>query len=81
MTQIIVDEVLRSRLRNLAEPIELCDASGRVLARLTPTAVDLPELEPCEPEISEAELREREQSDQWFSSAELQAHLKGLEKP
>jgi hypothetical protein len=78
MTQIIVDESLRSRLNNLVEPLELCDASGRVLATLTP-AVDLSDYEPCEPEITEQELREREQSDQWVTSEELHAHLKRLE--
>jgi hypothetical protein len=36
MTRIVVDELLRSKLHNLSEPLELCDESGRVLARLTP---------------------------------------------
>ena len=54
MTKIIVDEVLRSKLRNLTEPLELCDESGHVLAREFPT-VDLSEYEPWEPPISEEE--------------------------
>ena len=46
MTRIIVDEDLRSKLHNLAEPLELCDSSGRVLGRVVPT-FDLSEYEPC----------------------------------
>jgi hypothetical protein len=78
MTRLIVDEFLRSRLNNFAEPLELCDASGRVLARLVPV-VDWLDLEPCEPEISDEELREREQSDEWLSSDQVQEHLRRLE--
>jgi hypothetical protein len=80
MTQIIVDESLRSRLNNLAEPLELCDDSGRVLARVTPT-LDLSDYEPCEPQITEEEVREREQSAVWLTSAEVHAQLKSLERP
>lgn len=36
MAKITVDEALRSKLRNFAEPLELCDESGQVLALLTP---------------------------------------------
>ena len=56
MTRIIVDETLRNKLHNLSEPLELCDESGRLLAQLFPI-LDLSEYEPCEPPISEEELR------------------------
>ncbi len=36
MTRIVVDEALRTRFHNFAEPFELCDESGRVLARVIP---------------------------------------------
>jgi hypothetical protein len=78
MTRIIVDDSLRSRLNNLVEPLELCDTSGRLLARLTP-AEDSSEYTLCEPLITEDELREREQSSEWLTTAEVLTHLKNLE--
>lgn len=33
MTQIRVDTDLLNKLRNLVEPLELCDESGKILAR------------------------------------------------
>ena len=56
MSRIIVDGVLLSKLHNLAEPLELCDGSGRVLGRLIPEG-DLSKYEYWEPEISKEELR------------------------
>jgi hypothetical protein len=79
MTRIIVDEVLRSKLHNFAQPLELCDASGRILARLIPQ-IDAPQFVPREPSISEEELQRREQSKKWHTTAEVLAHLKRLEK-
>jgi len=49
MTRVIIDDVLRSKLHNFTEPLELCDASGRVLGRLVP-AIDLSDYEPWIPE-------------------------------
>jgi hypothetical protein len=79
MTRIIVDEVLRSKLRDFVQPLELCDASGRILARLIPH-IDACQFVPREPSISEEELQRREQSNKWHTTAEVLAHLKGLEK-
>ena len=45
MSRVIVDDILRSKLHNLTEPLELCDRSGKVLGRLVP-AIDLSEYEP-----------------------------------
>ena len=79
MTRIIVDEDLRSKLHNLAEPLELCDSSGRVLGRVVPT-FDLSEYEPWVPEFSDADLRQQKQSDEKsYTTAELLAHLQSLE--
>ena len=79
MTKIIVDEVLRSKLRNLSEPLDLCDESGRVLARVTPE-LDLSKYGPKEPPISDEELRRREKSDKWSSTEQVLDHLRNLEK-
>jgi hypothetical protein len=79
MVKVVVDAVLRGRLRNFSEPVELCDEAGRVLARVLPLP-DLSEYEPWEPPISEEELQRREQSDKWYTTEQVLAHLKSLEK-
>ncbi len=78
MTKIILDEALRIKLKNLSQPLELCDDTGRVVARVFPSS-DLPDYEPCEPPISEKELRQREQSSDWYTTKEVLARLKELE--
>jgi hypothetical protein len=79
MTRIVVDAALREKLHNLTEPLELCDEAGHVLARVTPV-FDPALYGPLEPQISEEELRRREQSDRWYTSAEVLAHLTRLEE-
>ncbi len=80
MTQVIVDETLLSKLHNLTEPLELCDGAGHVLGRVVP-AFDLSQYEPWEPEFSEEELRAEEESDaKRYTTAEVLAHLKSLER-
>ena len=79
MTKVIVDAALRSKLHNLTEPLELCDESGQPLARVMPLP-DLSHYEPWEPPIREEELQRREQSDKWYTTEQVLAHLKGLEK-
>jgi hypothetical protein len=78
MTRVIVDETLRNKLGNLLEPLELCDESGRVLARVVPFH-DLDGYEPWEPPISEEELQRREQSSKWHTTEQVLAHLRSLE--
>lgn len=38
MTRVTVDPATLERLRDLKEPVELCDESGRVLGAFTPAA-------------------------------------------
>jgi hypothetical protein len=79
MTRVIVDDALRNKLHNFTEPLELCDSSGKVLASLVP-AFDPSEYEPWEPEFSDEELRQQEESDEEsYTTAELLAHLRSLE--
>ncbi|HJT77265.1 MAG TPA: hypothetical protein VJ739_08685 [Gemmataceae bacterium] len=78
MTRILVDEVLRGKLCNLTEDLELCDESGRVLARVLPE-LDLSKYEPWEPPMDEEELQRREQSTEWYTTEEMLAYLKSLE--
>lgn len=79
MTKVIVDETLLNKLHNLTQPLELCDRNGRILGRVLPT-FDLSQYEPCEPPISEEELQERERSEQWYTTEQVLAHLRSLEK-
>ena len=80
MTRVIIDAALRNKLNNLTEPLELCDESGQVVARVVP-AVDLSQFELWEPAISEEELQRREQSEKWYSTAEVLRHLQSLDGP
>jgi hypothetical protein len=60
------------------EPVELCDESGKVLGRFIPK-IDLSEWEPISPDISEEELRRREQSNEKrYTTAEVIAYLESL---
>jgi len=78
MTQIILDDVLRAKLHGLSAPLEICNAEGRVVARVLPV-LDASEYEGLEPTISEEELRRREQSNEKrYTTAEVLAHLEKL---
>ena len=78
MTQIIVDAALRSQLRGLTEPLDLCDETGKVLAHVV-LALNQDDYEPCEPPVlSEEELRKRENSSRWYTSEEVLKHLENL---
>jgi hypothetical protein len=79
MSQIFVDAALSSKLGQQFHPVELCDPSGRVLGQFFPK-VDLSQYEPLEPQVSEEELDRREQSEEWYTTEEVLAYLKSLEK-
>jgi hypothetical protein len=79
MTRIVVDEELGKQLLSAKQPVELCDGSGRVLARVMPR-LDLSKYGPKEPPISEEELSRREKSDQWYTTEQVLEHLRSLEK-
>lgn len=76
MTRVLLDDLLRSKLLDLRQPLELCDAKGNVLARVTPAAEAVERGAP-EPQLSEAELQRREQESE-YSTAEVLAHLEKL---
>ena len=79
MTQILLDETLRTKLLNLTKPLEIVDETGRVVGRVFP-AVDLSQYEAWEPEFDEEQLQRREKSDKWYTTAQVLAHLKSLEQ-
>jgi hypothetical protein len=77
MTQAIIDAALRSKLRDLREPVDLCDEAGRVLAHVIPALAES-EYEPVPPPpLSPEELSRRKKSVRWYSSAEVLEHLEG----
>ncbi len=76
MTQVILDADLRSKLKDLKEPLELCDESGNVRARLIPL-LDSSQYEPVDMQLSTEELERRRQEPE-YSTAEVLAYLEKL---
>jgi hypothetical protein len=76
MTRVILDEALRGKLLNLAEPLELCDEAGHVLAWVTPVNGSA-ERRPPEPQLTEEELQLRAQGPD-YSLEEVMAYLEKL---
>ncbi len=78
MTRVTIDAVLRSKLHELSKPLELCDESGRVVARVFPVS-DLSQYEPLVPQVSDEELLRRSGADQkTHTTAEVLAYLEKL---
>lgn len=79
MTQVVLDAVLRSKLNDLKEPLELVDEQGAVLAKIYPAPpVDPPgwvRVEP--PPLSEEDLARLEQEPS-YTTAEVLAYLESL---
>lgn len=78
MTKILVDETLRTKLHDLTQPLELCDAEGHILGRFTPV-LD-PALYDLEPPFTEEEIKQRllEKGGKTYTTAEVLAHLEKL---
>ena len=67
------DLAMREKLNDFAEPLELCDESGRVLARIVP-AVETQESD--EPQITNEEWERRMKSrGKTYTTAEVLAYL------
>jgi hypothetical protein len=78
MNRIVVNSNLDKALRDVGEPVELCDEAGRVLGHYFP-AVDLSQYGPLEPQISEEELDRRERENQKrYTTAEVLRYLESL---
>jgi hypothetical protein len=78
MTPVVIDAAMINKLHQLTQPLELRDASGRVLARVFPT-VDLGDCEPLVPQVSEEELDRREKANEKrYTTGEVLAHLERL---
>lgn len=78
MTKITLDADLRGKLLDLTQPLELCDESGQVLARVLPT-IDPALYEGLVPQISREEIqRRKENKGKTYTTAEVLAHLEKL---
>lgn len=78
MNKVLVDSELKRKLHDLAEPLELCDESGRVLRRYTPV-IDWSQWEPLTPDVSDEELDRRAKSNERrYTTAEVLRHLEQL---
>lgn len=70
MVRVTLDNELRKKLLNLQEPLELCEADGKVVGRVTPVTLS-------EPQLTEEELQRREKEPD-FSTEEVLSHLEKL---
>ncbi len=81
MTRVTVDAELKRKLLNCTTPLELCDESGIILAKLAPCT---PETDPNDwidltPEVTDEEIqREIESGEATHSTEELIAEIKKM---
>ena len=76
--QPVIDDILRDQLIGLHDTIELCDASGLVIAKVTPVN-DAATYRGFEPRISREELETRRKSPgRGYTTAEVLKHLESL---
>jgi hypothetical protein len=77
MSRVTVDADLVAKLKNSLELVELCDEAGNVIGRFHPV-YDKAFYDQLKPQISEEELKRREQSKKWFTTEEVRKHLENL---
>lgn len=77
MSEVILPQTVAVQLQRFSRPVHLCDAFGKRLGCFVPV-VDKSEYEILGPEPSEQELREIEQSTEWYSTEEVLQHLENL---
>jgi len=78
MSPIVISDSLLAQLRQVDQPVDLCDETGRVIGAFVPR-VDPADWEPIGPEISDEELLARVHSNERkYTTAELFEHLRRL---
>jgi hypothetical protein len=79
VSAITLDASTAEKLTNIKESIRLCDPTGKVLGEFFP-AFSMADWEPVTPDITEEELRRRENSqEKRYSTEEVLKHLEPLE--
>lgn len=80
MPEITLDATTAAKLQDFGTVVKLCDPSGKVLGKFVP-AFDPSEWEFVGPDISEEELKRRENSKgKRYTTKEVLEHLKNLGK-
>ncbi len=77
MSKLIVDAAILDKLKDLEDPVEVCDEAGQVVGHF------FPKLDPkkykLEPQISKEEIERRRKSNQkTYTTAEVIAYLEKL---
>lgn len=75
MSQIIVDDELRAKLRQLFQTAEVRDAQGKLLGHFMPV-IDAEFLAALLPQVSDEELTRREREETGRPLADILADLK-----
>jgi hypothetical protein len=78
VTQIIVDDILRSKLNGLTQPLELCNDEGKVIARVTPIPETTPDPRLESPHSREEIQRRKQDKGKTYTTAEVLAILEKL---
>jgi hypothetical protein len=76
MTKVVVDATMRARLNNLADLLQVCDESGRVLGYFHPIAAPDP-VAPVQSPVPEEELERRRRQRTGRALTDI---LKGLQE-
>ena len=77
--RVTLDDGVIARLVESLQPIEVCDSTGKVVGFFRPRP-DPTRFGPLDPQISEEELRRREQSSgPWHTTDEVVARLRKSE--
>lgn len=81
MNAIVADPQMIARLGGIVEPVDICDSSGKLLGRFTPSCAAEAQLyERARKLFDPAELRRRnEDSAPGITTAELLAKLEALD--
>jgi hypothetical protein len=80
MSKLILDPETSSKLKNLKHQVDLCDESGHTLGTFIPLE-NRSLYEGVVVPFTEEELRQAEQSTQWYTTEEVLDYLKNLETP
>jgi hypothetical protein len=79
MTRVSVDAQFQQLLLNFTKPLELCDESGAVRAKLVPCPAEDPnEWIDLTPELTDEELEREIESGEYCTTEELIAEIKKM---
>lgn len=77
MNDFVLPDAIASQLQGFGHLVPLFNASGKKVGTFVPE-IDLSQYEIVGPELTEEQLREIEQSTEWYSTNEVLRHLEKL---